>query len=395
MNSIPLREIYQHKLNFLIGAGASSGLFPTLWLAVRNSDDVNAEETIETLATKLDAMGLKGHHTLLFMYYYKKIIEPVCKFNIDEIYSDHAGPCADGSGCKECEKHEKKRAVIANYEIFIDSIIRLLQQKSEFSKRCNIFTTNYDGCIPLVADRIIKNGNLAFHINDGSSGFVEKTLQAKNFNNYLCESGVFGRNSTDIPQINLVNFHGSAYWRKNGETISVDYGSTDTNVVIPPEVEGLLTELDAILNDKTKTTEDVFGFDVDLNEHTINEFWGAYKKLPIVNPTKWKFHETVFEEHYYQMLRLLSYQLEEPNSVLISFAFSFADEHILNLVRRSLSNPKLQVYVCCYNEKEKKSMESKFNSYRNVNLIVLDGDLDFSQFNSVVFNAATLRGIDK
>ena len=243
MDSVPLSDIYQHRLNFLIGAGASSGLFPTLWLSVKDSEDNDKEETIETLATKLDLQGHKHHHTLLFMYYYQKIIEPVCKFKLDNVFIPHVPPCSGDSNCDDCKKQNQQQKVIANYEVFIDSVIRLLQQKNEYARRCNMFTTNYDGCIPLVADKLLKKGGLAFHINDGSSGFLEKKLSAKNFNNYLCESGVFGKHSTDIPQINLINVHGSAYWRKNDETILVDYRSTETNVVIPPEAEVWLNDV--------------------------------------------------------------------------------------------------------------------------------------------------------
>ena len=138
MDNIPLEEIYQHKLNFLIGAGASTGLFPTLWLAVKDSIVLNKEETIETLATKLDELGKKEHHTLLFMYYYKEIIEPVCKFRLTNPLD------------------ARQQKTIENYEIFIDSVIRLLQHKNNFSRQCNLFTTNYDGCIPFVADKILK-----------------------------------------------------------------------------------------------------------------------------------------------------------------------------------------------------------------------------------------------
>lgn len=374
MDSISLNEIYQHKLNFLIGAGASSGLFPTLWLSVKDSDDFTKEETIETLATKFASSGHDHHYTLLFMYYYQKIIKPVCEFKL----SDATSP--------------NQTQTLNNYEVFIDSVVRLLQQKSEFSKRCNLFTTNYDGCIPLIADKIIKKGALLFHINDGSSGFLERTLSAKNFNTYLCETGVFEKHATDIPQLNFINLHGSAYWRKKDESIVVDYSSTETNVVIPEDAHGWLEQLDSILNDETKNTSDILNIEVEFTQEVRDSFWDSYNKLPIVNPTKWKFHETVFEEHYYQMLRLLSYQLEEPNSILITFAFSFADEHILNLVKRSLSNPKLQVYICCFNDKEKNTMESRFNGYKNVQLISIeDTNLDFSKFNESVFNANILR----
>src|SRR5690606_7583958 len=113
-----------------------------------------------------------------------------------------------------------------------------------------------------------------------------------------------------------------------------------------------------------------------------------YNKLPIVNPTKWKFHETVFEEHYYQMLRFLSYELEKPNSILITFGFSFADEHILKLVQRSLSNPLLQTFICCYSQSSAGAMEEEFKLWKNVKVIgPPDGaKLDFANFNKYVFS---------
>ncbi|VEL95968.1 hypothetical protein ALT761_00927 [Alteromonas sp. 76-1] len=394
MAAIPLNEIYQHKLNFLIGAGASSDLFPTLWLPLKDSDDEKKNETIETLATKLDQLGepYKSHHALLFMYYYENIIEPVCKFQLGDIYIPHDEECTNDDQCKVCEKIELRKEAIENYEIFIDSIVRLLQQKSDFQRRCNLFTTNYDGCVPLVADKMIKKGNLEFNINDGTSGFLERTLSARNFNNYVCQSGVFGRNSSDIPQINFINLHGSAYWRKLKDTIKVEYNFLDTAVAIPEEARESLKQLTEILNDETKTTQDLLDLKVEINEGIRSAFWNSYNELPIVNPTKWKFHETVFEEHYYQMLRLLSYHLEEKNSILISFAFSFADEHIRNLVKRSLSNHKLQVFVCCFNDKEHETMHGYFSGYKNVTLINFDGEkLDFTKFNKAVFNADLLR----
>lgn len=393
MSKIPLDEIYQQKINFLIGAGASSGLFPTLWLAIKDSNNPEKEETIETLATKLEQLGneYRTHQTLLFMYYYQNIILPVCNFKLTNIDIQHS--FCIGSECRTCKQEKRRKEAISNYEIFIDSIVRLLQHKNEFQKRCNLFTTNYDGCVPLIADKLIKKGDLEFFINDGASGFLDRTLSARNFNNYICQSGVFGRNSSDIPQINFINLHGSAYWRKSGDNITVDYNNTDANVIIPEEATEPLITLHEILSNEKKTTQDVLNIDVEFPEAIIDSFWNSYNKLPIVNPTKWKFHETVFEEHYYQMLRLLSYQLEEPNSILISFAFSFADEHILNLVKRSLSNPKLQVFICCFDKKEHQIMSERFRGYRNVSLISFDdAKLDFTKFNQEVFNADLLRG---
>ena len=141
------------------------------------------------------------------------------------------------------------------------------------------------------------------------------------------------------------------------------------------------------MEDDAKTTDDlpIPGVGIVFEEADMISFWKNYNQLPIVNPTKWKFHETVFEEQYYQMLRLLSYELEKPNSVFITFGFSFADEHILNLIKRSLSNPSLQLFVCCFNKAEQEKMKECFKVNRNVTLIEVGKNLDFSVFNSDVF----------
>lgn len=114
--------------------------------------------------------------------------------------------------------------------------------------------------------------------------------------------------------------------------------------------------------------------------------------MPIVNPTKWKFHETVFEEAYYQILRHLSYELERPQSVLIAFGYSFADEHILSLVQRALSNPSLTMYVVCYSESTKDWMQNLFGQYPNVKYIFSkEQALDFKLLNDEYFTIIKSR----
>lgn len=139
--------------------------------------------------------------------------------------------------------------------------------------------------------------------------------------------------------------------------------------------------------DKTKTEKhlELAAADLKTSDKQHQKFWDEYKALPVVNPTKWKFHETVFEEHYYEMLRLLSYTLETPDTVFIVFGFSFADEHILNLFRRSLSNPTLKIFLCCFDGKDFARFSATFREFQNVELIKLEECLDFTVFNSKVF----------
>src|SRR2546427_7274233 len=69
----------------------------------------------------------------------------------------------------------------------------LFRSRTALDRRCNVFTTNYDGCFPLVADALIEEGHVDFVLNDGARGFTRRIVQARNFGAYLCHAGVFGR----------------------------------------------------------------------------------------------------------------------------------------------------------------------------------------------------------
>lgn len=365
---INIGEIYDKNINFLIGSGASFGLFPTLSLEIKN--ELGERQTIETLATDFEQSKYDNLKTYLFMHYYKECIEPVMEFDIDSIKTD------------------SKKEVIDNYEYFLKTILSILSRRQS-SKKCNIFTTNYDGCIEFTADRILKDNKNNFILNDGGRGFNKRYLQAKNFNSRVYETGIFDTHKADLPQINLLHLHGSVYWKKDDEKIIIDYNN-EKSLKIKNEVFEGVENFTNILNDESHHIENLS--ESDYNCRYKAEFWDAYNKLPIVNPTKWKFHETVFEEHYYQMLRLLSYELEKNNSIFITFGFSFADEHILHLVQRSLTNPTLQVFICCFDSHEKMVMTEKFKEFNNVTFVTIDGFLTFKSFNQEVFTLKEPRG---
>lgn len=366
--SIKLADVYDKNLNFLIGSGASVGLFPTLALKIK--DSFGSKHTIESLATLFDQTGDRAKHDYLFLHYYKTCIRLVQNYSPSDT------------------DDEAKKKVLDNYEEFLRTILQILKRRRPLDKRCNLFTTNYDGCFVYAADNILKKGADDFVFNDGARGFRTRHLQAQNFNTYLCKTGVFERSQTSVPQVNLIHLHGSIYWKKSGSGVLVDYNAGLSQDLIGCEkLEESIDAFSSILGDEAKLIEDLNV--VPLLPEDRDAFWNSYNSLPIVNPTKWKFHETVFEEHYYQMLRLLSYELEKPNSVLVTFGFSFADEHILNLIKRSLSNPSLQVYVCCYTMQQKEWLSQVFASYDNVVCIALDeGVMDFSAFNEKVFTTS-------
>ena len=151
-------DAYNKNINVLIGSGASADLFPTLALKIK--DENGSRETIEKLATKFDTHSEKL--TALFMHYYDTCIYPVQNFTQSEV------------------KDAKGLANLENYEIFLKTLLGLLDRRSDLNRKINIFTTNYDGCLEHSADSLLMSGSHDFVVNDGTSGFHKKHLHAKN-----------------------------------------------------------------------------------------------------------------------------------------------------------------------------------------------------------------------
>ncbi|MCY6382442.1 SIR2 family protein [Hoeflea prorocentri] len=374
MSKISRSEVFDKNLNFLIGSGASFGLFPTLGLKLKNSK-TKKPFSLEELATHFE--DDPKIHAQLFSWYIRKVIAPSSKFDLEDFFHSTV-----------------EEQVIENYQKFLMTILTMLSKRPG-QKKANIFTTNYDGLVAHVAEKMLNEGTADFVLNDGGNGFRKRTLGIQNFSRYYRHQGVFDRHSVDVTQINLLQLHGSVYWYKDGEDIEISYDLARAEKRIDEVPTFSSDKLDKLLDNEDKDENDLRKLDSELGEDKISKFWEAYDKLPIVNPTKWKFNETVFEEHYYQSLRLLSYELEKPDTVFVVFGFSFADEHILNLVKRSLSNPTLKVFICCFNERNYEELNEKFRGHPTVELIQVDKNLTFEVLNDEVFSAELRTGIDE
>jgi len=85
------------------------------------------------------------------------------------------------------------------------------------------------------------------------------------------------------------------------------------------------------------------------------------------------------------MLRNLSYELEKENSIFIIFGFSFDDEHIESIVKRSLINPKLQIYLHCFSENDYQKFRTKFKNFNNICYLRHEKNLNFTFFNNEIY----------
>ncbi len=353
----------EKNINFLIGSGASTPFFPTL-------GNIEIALTNTTLSDEAKQ--------LIYAIYFNKII----KKNKDLI------------GEKEVKN---KAEVLKSYIEFIDKLTEIMRlRNSRLSpNRANIFTTNYDLFFEKAIDTKMQvNSNLFF--NDGAHGYFTRILSSENYHKTISSNGVFDNYQKEIPMINLIKCHGSITWEKDiNDLIRVNSHCGILDDIIAAfnnlEIRGVLLHvLEKHLSEGNVTALNTFSKG---KVEELKIFFDAYKKLLIVNPDKSKFQHTVFNEYYYSMLRLLSYELEKDQSIFIVFGFSFADEHIANLVKRSLSNPFLQVYVFCYNEDSERDIKFRLG-FRSMpsNIIFISPPTDDPSINFTVFNQLIFGG---
>ncbi len=242
-----------------------------------------------------------------------------------------------------------QRSTLDGYGKFLEVLGKLLEERKTnlLTKQVSIFTTNYDVFIEAASQQIV-----SVRLNDGfnrtPSLSNDYKFQPEHFFDYLQKTGNLYNYSFPVPGINLVKLHGSLTWGQKNNEIIFHSGYLD----VPKTDDGDYEEKKATFN---------------------NAFC-------LILPTKDKFNQTLMVRVYYDLLRIFANALEIMNSVLFTFGFSFEDEHILEIVRRSLKNPTLILIVFAYDHVALASYQAKFEGYNNVLIIhpEADGVIDFT-----------------
>ncbi len=345
-----LKEIQGKHLNFLIGSGATCGLIPTLNLKLQG-------KTFENLLTS--NIYNEGQRRTLYFIWFELWIR---KMMINE-----------DSGSSD---------VLKQYKRFVENLVTFLNDEGfDKPKRINIFCSNYDTSFEYTFDKLSKENRLTY-FNDGSRGFFKKFISTENFNLQISHVGVSDSFRREIPTINLLKMHGSITWLPTEGEIEINNNNPNFTKLcnIRDNIASKIYSFNKNFSNQDAKLLSVEEFeDQILNNESLNEmelrvklekiylhlqeyidtFYEEYKKLLIVSPSKEKFYDTVFQQHYYQLLRMLSFELEKNDAVLIVFGFSFADEHILEIVRRSIVNPKLKIYIIAFNQNAKEEIERR------------------------------------
>ena len=363
-----IEKLYGKNINFLIGSGASFGVIPTLSSNYINekNEKLSIEEILEE---NKDDENLQN---IIYLWYYHKIL----KIGYLEIPKENT------------KLIEKYKEVFKNYQKLLENLIKLLQRENyQKEKRINIFTTNYDLFFEKVADCLV--GKYEFYFNDGSSGNITKKLSMKNYHKKIYHTGIFDNFDREIPIINLFKLHGSVSWKyikdKNDKPheIKIEYFENKNEKYLQNLIEEVSNEEIEKIKKEIESNENL---KKDIKD-TKNEL---LKNFALIFPEKNKFEYTLYQEFYYQNLRQLSYELEKQNSILIVFGFSFADEHIAEIIKRACNNPTLNIYIFCYKKNTREEILAKLNLEKfpsNIKIILPEdnGNIDFNVFLEKLF----------
>ena len=358
-----IKDIIQSaNINFLIGSGLSRPFLSTLGNIEKYLTEIYENTVIDK------EVKLLVEASLINLYFKDVIYKNICVI----------GDCTSTDKIKTSK----------NYSDFLTIINSLLQRRGStiLNKKVNIFTTNID----LFLETTIEKLGLEF--NDGFSGRFSPTFSLSNYNKLLSKKSLYFENESKIPVFNLLKIHGSLNWKYRDNTITY---LTDLKVL---EDLKILSEVcDFISVEETDTIDSLIKkaeFSLildDIKETEINQFKDLYNTLPIVNPTKAKFKETVLDLNYYELLRFYSNELEKENSVLFVMGFSMADEHIAEMtLRLAKSNPTLTIIIFALHEAAKDEIERNLNNTTSGNIkifypIVSSTQYSFESINSLIF----------
>lgn len=323
INELLSTVLMEKNISFLIGAGASSPFFSSLG----NLENVLTNENINE----------DGKRLIKALFYDASIANNIylVEHLQDQVISND-------------ENKEMMFSILIEYKRFIHNILEYMKVRNSrvSPKRTNIITTNYDLFIEAAIDDILED-NPRVHFNDGTNGYTKKILQTDNFNKTLLYSGVFDNYSNEMPTINLIKCHGSVNWQTYYSNDNKKRIQVSSSISIIQElnslIDSLFDDIEAFTSDSEDlknwlpTIDDLFELINEENSENIkedinlignhfseelSEIVNKLEKIQIVYPTKKKFESTLVNEYYFNLLRLLSYELEKEQSTLIVFGFS-------------------------------------------------------------------------
>ena len=317
----PRELLNDTRLNFLIGSGASKPHFPTLG---------NIEKALTFSDNLKDEDRSRYAKMLCARQYALQVIKP--ELSVGPISSQNP----------DSEVYE----TLLGYEFLFGIMSKLVTARETpvTSKTVNVFTTNYDTCIEHAFE------DLGVLYNDGFVGHMNPRFELSLYGVSYRRQSLLYEFVSEIPSFNLFKLHGSLNWALEDRGIVLDRERRIARKCCNlAEAIGRGCGID--VNDLDSYRNHVSSQGNCKLTPDEEEFLGSYNELVLVSPTKKKFEQTLIDGNYYEMLRMMSNELEKENALLCVVGFSFADEHIREIAGRALvQNPTLTVVCFSYSE---------------------------------------------
>ncbi|MDB5012820.1 MAG: hypothetical protein JWQ25_1022 [Daejeonella sp.] len=231
-----------------------------------------------------------------------------------------------------------------NKYIFHEKFLKALLQRPLNLRRANIFTANYDLAFEYAFDK------LGIHYIDGFAGFHNRCFKPETF-----DFDIFYPGSTTAGKIQRIEkvvkylkLHGSISW--------VFSESRDANNLYG------IQELPLPLIAESKRKGEI-----------------------IVYPTAVKKTYTL-DLPYSELFRQFASTISQPQSVLFTVGYAFADEHFNDIIFQALSNPSFTLIIVDFNGTKNNPNIERIKNLDDSRVIILQGDYfgDFLTFSNTL-----------
>src|SRR5690606_26678359 len=203
-----------------------------------------------------------------------------------------------------------KNVLSKNRYHFHERFVKKILQRPLNLRRVNLFTTNYDLAFEYAFD------NLGVKYLDGFSGFNKRTFKPESF-----DYDIFYPGSTTQGKVHRIEkvlkyykLHGSLTWISEKPE--------------PQNIYGIKEYPIDYIRSKKGIDDGIFG--------GLMIYPSATKKT------------YTLEYPYSELFRQFANSIVQPQSVLITYGYSFADEHINDIIYQSLSIPSFTLIVIDY-----------------------------------------------
>lgn len=218
-----------------------------------------------------------------------------------------------------------------NKSFYHEKFTKKILQRPLNLKRANVFTTNYDLAFEYAFDK------LGVNFISGFSGFQKRTFKPEAFEYDLFFPGstTQGRVQRIEKVLRYYKIHGSLTWLKEMPSENNVYGISE----VPIEIIRGMKDFENIM----------------------------------IYPTTAKKSFTL-DFPYSELFRQFAATISQSQSVLITYGYSFSDEHINDIIYQALTIPSFTLIIIDYNGTKTSEEIKKLKGLKDPRIIILQGE---------------------